>query len=47
MRKMLNVVLSNMDAIIEDIYYGYNLNMDYEKKYYKRSLRRLIKYRLS
>ena len=47
MRKMLNVVLSNMDAIIEDIYYGYNLNMDYEKKYYKRSLRRLIKYRVS
>ena len=46
-RKMLNVVLSNMDDIIEDIYYGYNLNMEAEKKYYKRSLRRLIKYRLS
>lgn len=46
-KKMLNVVLNNMDDVIEDIYFGYNLNMDAEKKYYKRSLRRLIKYRLS
>ena len=39
--------IHNMDDVIEDIYFGYNLNMDAEKKYYKRSLRRLIKYRLS
>lgn len=36
-----------MDDIIEELYFGYNLNMEVEEKYYKRKVRRLIKYRLS